>query len=113
MEVHRSRHLEVSCDGEPVCSADVTVEQDAGSSARLALHSEAGHIPPGSRAKLVDQVLSLPELQGCERLGATLPRGDDESLVAFKQRCDDVVTRVAGATVILDAHLRRQASQNE
>ena len=37
-----------------------------------------GHLPVRSRAKLVDSVLDLPELQGSTHLDATVPLGDSE-----------------------------------
>jgi hypothetical protein len=97
------QHLDVDHDGHVVCSADVTAESNAQPSVNVSLHSEAGHIPPGSRRRLVDEVLALPLMEHRTRLAATVPRGDSESLHRLQERCDNFTTHMAGATVIVDA----------
>ena len=71
------------------------------------LHAESGHLPVGSRAKLVDAVLDLPELHGnVAHLEATIPLGDTESLQRLRERTDHMTTRAAGSTALIDADLR-------
>ena len=67
---------------------------------------ESGHLPTGSRARLVDAVLDLPELQSSGHLEATVSLGDAESLHRLRERTDDVITRAAGCSALVDADLR-------
>jgi hypothetical protein len=97
------RHIEVKDGDRTVAAADVSAPEETGGAARASLRAEAGHVAPGSRAKLVDSVLDLPEVQEGGRLEATVPIGDGESLDRFRERCDDVSTRAAGASALLDA----------
>ncbi len=99
------RHLVVEHDGQVVCSAEVTIFGHGVTSAMVSLHSESGQIPPGSRGRLVDKVLALPELQRGARLEASVPRGDEEFLVRLQERCDRLATRIAGVTVLVTAEL--------
>src|SRR5580693_1414819 len=50
-----------------------------------------GHVPPGSRARLVDTVMDLPEVQASARLEATVPLGDTGLLERLRQRTRDAV----------------------
>ena len=47
-------------DGRPVGAADIEVVNP--SEARASLHVESGHLPVGSRQRLVDAVLDAPEI---------------------------------------------------
>jgi hypothetical protein len=98
-----SRHVEVKEGGQTVAAAEVTTSGQADGTARTSLHTAAGHIAPGSRASLVDAVMDLPEVQARERLEATVPLGDGETLERLRERTHDPVTRAAGSTVLLDA----------
>jgi hypothetical protein len=73
------------------------------STARVSLRAEPGHLTPGRRASLVDAVLNLPEVQESARVEATFRLGDDESLHRLQERCEDVSTRPAGWSALLDA----------
>jgi hypothetical protein len=97
------RHVQVSDDHGTVTSADVTITQQTVRTARASLRAAAGHLAPGSRARLVDAVLDLPELHNGGRLEAAFPLGDSETLHRLRQRCTDVTTRPAGSTVLLEA----------
>ncbi|HEX6523070.1 MAG TPA: hypothetical protein VF070_24200 [Streptosporangiaceae bacterium] len=99
------RHIEVKDGDQTVAAAEVTTSEQAGGTARTSLHAAPGHVTPGSRARLVDAVLDLPEVQASERLEATVPAGDGESLERLRERTGDPVTRPAGSTVLLDAAL--------
>jgi len=105
MSTIKQQHLQISDGDKVVTSADVTTADDAPATARAILHAEAGRIPPGSRADLVDAVLELPEVQHSDHLQATVPLGDSESLHQLHQRCEDVSTRPAGSTALVDAQL--------
>jgi hypothetical protein len=99
------RHVEVHDDDRAVAAADVTTSGGSGGTVRASLRAEAGHITPGRRASLVDAVLDLPEVRESARLEAAFPLGDSESLHRLLERCQDVRTRPAGGSVLLDASL--------
>jgi hypothetical protein len=100
------RELTVEHEGQVVCSAEVTLVDEGEPAVRVTLHSESGHIPPGSRVRLVDDVLALPELQGRHRVCASVPRGDDESLHRLQERCEQVLVHSAGVSMLVEARLR-------
>lgn len=90
-------------DGSSVLAeADVQSDPDHGL-VRARLHVEAGHLPPGTRSRLVDAILDLPEMQTGARLQASLPLGDCELLGRFRERCAHVTTKAAGASCLIDA----------
>jgi hypothetical protein len=91
-------------NGEVVALADVEPLEDQGV-VRASLHAQSGHLPTGTRSRLVDAVLDLPETRESNRLEATLPLGDAESLDRLRERCDEVQTRPAGASCLVDAAL--------
>jgi hypothetical protein len=100
-EVGNDRHIEVDHDGEPVCSADVSLDEET-RAARVSLHAESGHLPTGVRERLVDEVLELPQVKNSDHVSMTVPRGDAESLSRLQERCDHVTVRPAGSTVIVE-----------
>jgi uncharacterized phage protein gp47/JayE len=101
------RHVEVKDGDQTVAAANVTPSPSdkAEKTVRTSLLPSSGHTPPGTRAHLVDAVLDLPEVQASERLEATVPLGDAESLQRLRERTEDVVTRPAGSTALVDAHI--------
>jgi hypothetical protein len=105
LEVGDDRHIEVDHEGEAVCSADVTVDED-GRAARVSLHAKSGHLPMGVRERLVDEVMELPQVKNCEHVSMAVPRGDAASLARLQQRCDHLSARPAGSTVIVDIDAR-------
>jgi hypothetical protein len=98
------QRVEVSDDDRTVATAEVTTE-GSGGTARVSLRAEPGHITPGRRASLVDAVLDLPEVQESARVEAAFRLGDSESLHRLQERCEDVSTRPAGWSALLDANL--------
>src|SRR6266481_3133090 len=99
------QHVEVSDDDHTVATAEVTTSEGSGGTARVSLRAEPGHITPGRRASLVDAVLDLPVVQESARLEAAFRLGDGESLRRLQERCQDVSTRQAGSSALLDASL--------
>jgi hypothetical protein len=99
------QRVEVSDDDRTVATAEVTTSEGSGGTARVSLHAEPGHIAPGRRASLVDAVLDLPEAQESARVEAAFRLGDGESLHRLQERCEDVSTRPAGWSTLLDANL--------
>ena len=99
------QRVEVSDDDRTVATAEVTTSEGSGGTARVSLRAEPGHITPGHRASLVDAVLDLPEVQESARLEAAFQLGDSESLHQLQERCEDVSTRPAGWSALVDANL--------
>jgi hypothetical protein len=99
-------HIEIK-DGDAriMATADITAPPGR-EAARASLHAAPGHAPAGSRAQLVDAVMDVAEVQRCTRLEVTVPLGDAEVLERIRERADEVETRQAGATVLLDASIR-------
>ena len=106
------QRVEVSDDDRTVATAEVTTSEGSGGTARVSLRAEPGHINPGRRASLVDAVLDLPEVQQSSRLEAAFRLGDGESLHRLEERCEDVSTRSAGWSALLDAGLPSRAGQH-
>ena len=79
--------------------------EQAEGTVRTSLLPSSGHTPPGSRASLVDAVMDQPEVQASSRLEATVPLGDAESLQRLRERTEEVVTRPAGSTALVDADI--------
>jgi len=104
------RHIEVAEDGEVVALADVTSVEEQGV-IRAELHARAGQLPVGTRARLVDAVLDIAEARDGNRLEATIPLGDVESLDRLRECCDDVRARPAGASCLVDAALPGETTQ--
>src|SRR5215203_588726 len=94
------RHVEIEDHGRLVASADLEPVSDA-HAVRVSVHVEAGHVSPGTGARLVDAVLDAPEVPHAERLEVTVPRGEAGVLDRVRERCEDVTTRPAGATVLV------------
>jgi hypothetical protein len=99
------RHVEIKDGDQTVAAAEVTTSPEADGAAQVSLRAASGHIAPGSRAKLVDAVLDLPEVQESVRLEASVGLGDAESLERLRERTDDIETRAAGSTALVDANL--------
>jgi hypothetical protein len=107
------QRVEVTDDDRTVATAEVTTSEGSGGTARVSLRAEPGHITPGRRASLVDAVLDLPEVRESARLEAAFRLGDSESLHRLQQRCQDVSTRPAGWSTLVDANLpSRRAGQH-
>ena len=92
------RHITIEDDGRLLAEADVRAQPDL---IHAALRVEAGHLPPGTRARLVDAVLDTSDAPAGTPLEVSLPVGDAEMLLRMRERCTSVDTRVAGATCLL------------
>jgi hypothetical protein len=101
-----SRHVEIRDDEDRTAAvAEVTTACGPDGTVRTSLYAKSEHVRPGDRARLVDEVMGLPEVQASERLEATVPYGDTESVERLCERTDDTVLRAAGSTTLLDAKL--------
>jgi hypothetical protein len=94
-------------DGRPLASAEVYLTEEPGL-VHSEMHVESGHLPGGTRTRLVDAVLEHPQVEEADRLLATMPLGDTEMLDRVRERCDDVGARAAGSTKLVEARLEHR-----
>jgi hypothetical protein len=92
-------------DEDGRCVAEADIEVVGRSEVRASLHVEAGHLPRGTRTRLVDAVLDTPEVSSCQYVQVALPLGDTEMLDRVRERCDPEEVRAAGATCLVEADL--------
>jgi hypothetical protein len=100
--------IQIAEDGRTLATAEVHPTDDE-HVVHSDLHVESGHLPVGTRSRLVDAVLEHPEVDHADRLLVTMPLGDTEMLARVRERCDDVEARAAGATKIVEARLEHRA----
>jgi hypothetical protein len=72
---------------------------------RAALHVSPGHLPPGTRSRLVDAVLDDPDVRARRRMQVTVPLGDTEILDRLRERGVLTTFRSAGSTCLVEADL--------
>ena len=100
------RRVEIKDEGDhTVAEAEVTTARGPEGTVRASMHAKGDHVRPGDRARLVDTVMDLPEVQASDRLEADVPYGDGESLNRLRERTEDPQARAAGATTLLDADI--------
>ncbi len=91
-------------DGQPLGVARIDlVDADT---ARASLHVVPGHLPVGTRTRLVDAVFDDPGVRSRRRVQLTLPVGDTEILDRVRQRGVVGGFRAAGSTCLLEVELR-------
>ena len=69
------------------------------------MYAKNEHVRRGDRAALVDEVMDLPEVRASNRVEATVPFGDAESVERLGEHTDDATLRAAGSTTLLDANV--------
>ena len=94
----------IEMDGHTLATAEVH-RTDVAGLVHTDLHVESGHLPAGTRARLVDAVLAHPDVDHAERLLATMPLGDVEMLERVRERCGQVRAHAAGATKLVEARV--------
>jgi len=100
------RYIEIKDDEDRTAAvAEVTTARGPEGTVRTSMYAKNEHVRRGDRATLVDEVMDLPEVKASNRVEATVPFGDAESVERLRQRTDDAVLRAAGATTLLDANL--------
>ena len=72
---------------------------------RAALHVTPGHLPAGTRTRLVDAVLADPDVRSRRQVQVTLPLGDTEILDRLRERGVLTTFRAAGSTCLVEADL--------
>jgi hypothetical protein len=101
-----SRRVEVKDDDDRTAAvAEVTTARGPEGTVRTSMYAKGEHVRPGDRATLVDEVMDLPEVKASDRVEASVPFGDAESVERLRERTDDAVLRAAGGTTLLDANL--------
>jgi len=100
--------IQLETDGRTVATAEVHPTDVAGL-VHSDLHVEAGHLPSGTGARLVDALLAHPDVDSADRLLVTMPLGDTEMLARVRERCDGVHAHAAGATKLVEARLEHRA----
>jgi hypothetical protein len=101
-----SRRVEIKNDDDRTAAvAEVTTARGPEGTVRTSMYAKSEHVRPGDRAALVDEVMGLPEVKASDRVEATVPYGDAESVERLRERTDDAVLRAAGGTTLLDANL--------
>ena len=101
-----SHYVEIKDDEDRTAAvAEVTTARGPEGTVRTSMYAKNEHVRRGDRATLVDEVMDLPEVKASNRVEATVPFGDAESVERLRQRTDDAVLRAAGATTLLDANL--------
>jgi len=83
-------------DGRPLAVARIDVVDP--DTARASLHVAAGHLPAGTRARLVDAVFDDPDVRSRRQVQVTLPLGDTEILDRLRERGVLTTFRAAGDT---------------
>jgi hypothetical protein len=107
-----SRHVEIKDDEDRTAAvAEVTTASGPEGTVRTSMYAKREHVRPGDRAALVDEVMDLPEVKESNRVEATVPYGDAESVERLRERTDDAVLRAAGGTTLLDANLPPEGGQ--
>jgi hypothetical protein len=100
------RYIEIKDDEDRTAAvAEVTTARGPEGTVRTSMYAKNEHVRRGDRATLVDEVMDLPEVKASNRVEATVPFGDAESVERLRQRTDDAVLRAAGASTLLDANL--------
>ena len=99
-----SHEIEIEVDGRLAAVATVSGTADP-RVVRSAMHVESGHLPPGTRTRLVDAVLDDDQVSSAEHLAASMPMGDTELLDRVRERGSNVEVRAAGATNLVEADL--------
>jgi hypothetical protein len=109
------RHVQIKDeDDNTAAEAEVTTDRGPEGTVRTSMHAKDAYVRTGHRARLVDAVMDLPEVQASDRVEAAIPYGDGESLERLRERTEDAHARAAGATTLLDASIpssRRPAGE--
>jgi hypothetical protein len=98
--------IRIQTDGHTLATAELHPTGTTGV-VHSDMHVESGHLPVGTRTRLVDAVLAHPDVDHADRLVATMPLGDTEMLARVRECCDEVEAHAAGATKLVEARVHR------
>jgi hypothetical protein len=104
-------HVEVTDEGRRVADAGIGTSPGLDATAHVDFHAESGHLPPGTRSKLVDAVMDVPAVRGSAHLEASLPSSDAESMTRLRERTTEMSAHVAGSTILVSAKLQQHDGQ--
>ena len=99
------RQISVEEDGQVLAQATISMSDEDGE-ARAQVHVAPGHIPVGTRQKVLDAVHEAVTEGHAKRLTAAVPCGDAELVEGIRQHLDDVQLRAAGATSIIQGDVK-------
>ena len=97
------RQISVEEDGEVLARASVSVSESH--DARAQVHMAPGHLPVGTRQRVVDAVHEAVAEDDGRHLTAAVPLGDAELVQGLSERLSDVSLRAAGATSIIEGRV--------
>jgi hypothetical protein len=99
------KQISVEEGGSVLAEATVSLANDNGE-AHAQVSVAPGHLPVGTRQKVVDAVHEAVIEDHTQRLRATVPLGDAELVEGLRNHLDDVVLRAAGATSIIEGDVK-------
>ena len=99
------KQFSIEKDGQVLGQATVSAP-DENSEVRVQMHVEAGHLPVGTRQRMVDVVREAVTEDKARRLTATMPLGDSELVEGIREHLSDVTLRAAGATSIIEGEIK-------
>jgi hypothetical protein len=88
-------------DGQPLAVARIDLV--GADIARALLHVEPGHLPAGTRSRLVDAVFDDPDVRARHQVQLTVPLGDTEILDRVRAWRTIATFRAAGSTCLVEA----------
>ncbi len=97
-------HRHVAEVSHGAVTADVLVDELR---VEIRIAVSGGHIAPGDRERLLDQVFATPQVAAARIIRASIPVGDVELLDALRLRCKALRVRAAGSTCLVDGVLGR------
>ena len=104
-------HVEVTDAGRRVADAGISTSPGLDATARVDFHAESGHLPAGTRSRLVDAVMDEPAVRECSHLEASVPSTDAESMNRLRERTTQMSAHVAGSTILVSAKLQAHEAQ--
>jgi hypothetical protein len=99
------KQISVEEGGSVLAQATVSVANEDGE-AHAQVHVASGHLPVGTRQKVVEAVHEAVVEDQSRRLTATVPLGDAELVEGIRSHLDDVDLRAAGATSIIKGDVK-------
>jgi hypothetical protein len=107
-----SHHIDLKDeDGHIAAAAEVSTESGPDGTVRASMYAKSEHVRRGDRTSLVDAVMDSAEVKASDRMEATVPYGDIESIERLRERTDDTELRAAGASTLVDANVPRDREQ--
>ena len=88
-------------DGRHVAAADIEVLDS--SEVWASPHVESGHLPVGTRTRLVDAVLDTPEVSSCQHVQVPSRWATPRFSTVSANVCDTGEVRATGATCLVEA----------